>query len=68
MYLVDPADAEAVGRAHREVFAGAQPASTILAVAALVDPRWRVEIEAEADLWYGPTGEGPVRRGAGRGR
>lgn len=50
MYLVDPADAEAVGRAHREVFAGAQPASTILAVAALLDPRWRVEIEAEAEL------------------
>lgn len=50
MYLIDPADAEAVGRAHREVFAEAQPAATILAVAALLDPRWRVEIEAEAEV------------------
>jgi enamine deaminase RidA (YjgF/YER057c/UK114 family) len=42
MYLVDPADWEAVGRAHGAV--------TMVVVAALLDPRWRVEIEAEALL------------------
>lgn len=48
MYLVDAADVEAVGRAHAEVFGLARPAATIVVVAALADPRWRVEIEAEA--------------------
>jgi enamine deaminase RidA (YjgF/YER057c/UK114 family) len=47
-YLVDPADWEAVGRAHGVVFAEVRPASTMVVVAGLLDPRWRVEIEAEA--------------------
>jgi enamine deaminase RidA (YjgF/YER057c/UK114 family) len=38
-----------VGRAHREVFADARPATTGI-VAALLDPRWLVEIEADALL------------------
>ena len=46
-YLVEAADWEAVGRVHGEVFGAAQPASTMV-VASLLDPRWRVEIEAEA--------------------
>jgi enamine deaminase RidA (YjgF/YER057c/UK114 family) len=50
MYLVDPADWEAVGRAHGAVFAEVRPAATMVVVAALLDPRWRVEIEAEAIL------------------
>jgi enamine deaminase RidA (YjgF/YER057c/UK114 family) len=50
MYLVDPSDWEAVGRAHGAVFAGIGPAATMVVVAALLDPRWRVEIEAEALL------------------
>jgi enamine deaminase RidA (YjgF/YER057c/UK114 family) len=50
MYLVDPADWEAVGRAHAAVFAPTPPAATMVVVAALLDPRWRVEIEAEAVL------------------
>ena len=48
MYLVDPADAEAVGRAHRAAFGEAKPAATMVVVARLLDPRWRVEVEAEA--------------------
>ncbi|MBS1860638.1 MAG: RidA family protein [Actinobacteria bacterium] len=48
IYLTDPADIDAVGAAHREVFGGARPAATAVAVAALLDPRWKVEIEADA--------------------
>ncbi len=47
-YLVRAEDWEAVGRAHGEVFGDARPAATMVVVAALLDPRWRVEIEAEA--------------------
>ena len=50
MYLVDPADWEAVGQAHGAVFATTRPASTMVVVAGLLDPRWRVEMEAEAVL------------------
>ena len=50
MFIVDAADWEAIGRAHGEVFAAARPASTMVVVAGLLDPRWRVEIEAEAVL------------------
>lgn len=50
MYLLDPADWEAVGRAHGAVFADVRPVSTMVVVAGLLDPRWRVEIEAEALL------------------
>jgi enamine deaminase RidA (YjgF/YER057c/UK114 family) len=51
MYLVDAADAEAVGRVHARACGPARPAATMVVVAALLDPRWRVEIEAEA--WVG---------------
>jgi enamine deaminase RidA (YjgF/YER057c/UK114 family) len=48
MYLVDAADQDAVGRAHHAVFADVRPAATMIVVAGLLDPRWKVEIEAEA--------------------
>jgi len=48
VYLTDPADADAVGRAHGAVFGDVRPASTFVVVAGLLDPRWRVEMEAEA--------------------
>lgn len=47
-FIVDPGDAEAVGRAHAEAFGEARPVSTMVVVSQLLDPRWRVEIEAEA--------------------
>jgi enamine deaminase RidA (YjgF/YER057c/UK114 family) len=50
MFLVDPADAEAVGDVHGKVLGRVRPAATMVAVAALLDPRWKIEIEAEAQL------------------
>src|SRR4051794_24864258 len=44
MFLIAAADADAVGAAHSKVFGSIRPASTMVAVAALLDPRWRVEI------------------------
>jgi len=49
-FLLDAGDWEAVGRAHGEVFRDVRPASTMLVVSALLDPRWVVEIEADALL------------------
>ena len=48
IFLVDPADAADVSAAHGKAFADVRPAATMVVVAALLDPRWRVEIEAEA--------------------
>ncbi len=50
MYLTDPADADAVGAVHGELFGAVRPASTMIVVAALLRPEWRIEIEAEALL------------------
>ena len=47
MYVTDPAHADAVGAVHRETFGQAQPAATMV-VTRLLDPRWKVEVEAEA--------------------
>jgi enamine deaminase RidA (YjgF/YER057c/UK114 family) len=47
IYVTSADDIEAVGRAHGEAFGVARPASTGI-VTELFDPRWRVEIEAEA--------------------
>lgn len=54
MFIVDPADADQVGRAHRDLFGDALPAATMVVVAALLDPAWKVETEAVAVL--GPDG------------
>lgn len=48
MFITDPADADEVGRAHEELFGRAEPVATMVVVAALLDPAWRVEIEVEA--------------------
>jgi enamine deaminase RidA (YjgF/YER057c/UK114 family) len=52
-YLIDPQDWSEVGRVHGEVFGDVRPASTMLVVAALLDPRWKVELEAEAVIGAG---------------
>jgi enamine deaminase RidA (YjgF/YER057c/UK114 family) len=49
MFLAHAEDWEEIGRAHGEVFGEIRPASTMV-VAALLNPKWRVEIEAEAVL------------------
>lgn len=48
MFVTSAAIWEAVGRAHGAVFGQVRPAATMVAVAGLLDPRWQVEIEAEA--------------------
>jgi len=50
IYLLDADDIDEVGRAHGEVFKDARPVTTALVVKGLLDPRWLVEIEAEAVL------------------
>ena len=53
VYLTSVDDWREVGRAHGEVFAKIRPASSMLVVAGLLDPRWRVEIEADAVVGTG---------------
>jgi enamine deaminase RidA (YjgF/YER057c/UK114 family) len=48
IFITRRGDAAAVGQAHGEVFGTVRPASTMVVVAALLDPRWLVEMEAEA--------------------
>jgi enamine deaminase RidA (YjgF/YER057c/UK114 family) len=50
IFLVDIGDWQDVGRAHGEVFGDVRPASTMVVVTALLDPAWKVEIEADALL------------------
>ena len=47
-YLVRAEDWEAVGKAHGEAFGAAKPATAFVVVLRLLDPRWLVEIEADA--------------------
>ncbi|MDZ3831816.1 MAG: RidA family protein [Sphingopyxis sp.] len=55
MFITDAADADRVGRAHGAVFGEIRPAATMVVVAALLRPEWKVEIEAEAILPHKPT-------------
>ena len=50
LFMVDAADFPVVAEVHGKVFADVRPACTGVVVASLLDPRWKVEIEAEAVL------------------
>ena len=50
-YVTDVSQWEAIGRAHGEVFGNVRPASSMVQVAALIDPAHLVEIEADAYIW-----------------
>ena len=48
IYVTDISKWEAIGRVHGEFFQEVRPATTMVQVAALIDPAMMVEIEAEA--------------------
>jgi len=48
MYLTHVDDWDAVGRVHGEFFANVRPAATMVVVAKLLNPAWRIEIEMDA--------------------
>lgn len=48
MFITDPSEADEIGRAHQQIFGDARPVSTMVVVAELLDPAWKVEIEVEA--------------------
>jgi enamine deaminase RidA (YjgF/YER057c/UK114 family) len=50
MFITDVAYADAVSRAHGEVMSEARPTATVVVVKGLLDERWKVEVEAEAEI------------------
>ncbi len=49
-FLTDAAHEGAAAQAHGELFGEIRPASTMVVVAALLDPRWVIEVELDAIL------------------
>jgi enamine deaminase RidA (YjgF/YER057c/UK114 family) len=60
MYLTRTEDWQEVGRVHGDVFQHIRPAATMVVVAQLLNPKWRVEIEFDAVVASieSPTAEG----------
>jgi len=48
MFLTHLEDWETIGRVHGEFFGAIRPAATMVVVAGLLNPAWRIEIEADA--------------------
>jgi enamine deaminase RidA (YjgF/YER057c/UK114 family) len=48
VYVLRAGDLDDTYRAHAEVFGDVRPATSGLVIAGLLDPRWLVEIEADA--------------------
>ena len=73
IYVTDASSIDEVGRAHGAAFATARPATTGI-VTQLLDPRWLVEIEAEAVILHhvkqifppSITGKGSIGTGTGQ--
>ena len=61
MFLTHVEDWEAVGRVHGEHFVQIRPAATMVVVAKLLNPSWRIEIEMDAVLPDSPTSASPER-------
>jgi enamine deaminase RidA (YjgF/YER057c/UK114 family) len=60
MYLTHAEDWEAVGRVHGEFFGTIRPAATMVVVAKLLNPSWRIEIEADAVIIENSSGPPPA--------
>ncbi len=58
IFLTDVSEWQEIGRAHGEVFGDIRPASAAVVVKALLDPRWRVEVELDALI--GPRDSGKI--------
>jgi enamine deaminase RidA (YjgF/YER057c/UK114 family) len=50
MFLTHAEDWEVVGRVHGRFFSTTRPAATMVVIKELLDPRWRIEIEADAHI------------------
>jgi enamine deaminase RidA (YjgF/YER057c/UK114 family) len=50
MYITSAEHGDAVGAVHGDTLGHVRPAATMVVVAGLLDPAWKVEIEAEAVL------------------
>lgn len=48
IYITSAADFREAARAHGEVFKDVRPANAIIVVSGFVDPRWLIEMEAQA--------------------
>jgi enamine deaminase RidA (YjgF/YER057c/UK114 family) len=48
MYIIDPKDADEIGRAHHQLFGESAPVATMVVVKQLLDEAWKVEIEVSA--------------------
>jgi enamine deaminase RidA (YjgF/YER057c/UK114 family) len=55
IYLTDRDDWETVARVHGKFFSLVRPAATMVIVAGLLDPRWKVEIEVDALVTERPS-------------
>jgi enamine deaminase RidA (YjgF/YER057c/UK114 family) len=61
VFLSDAADGEAIAHVHGEVFGEIRPASGFIVVSGFLDPRFRLEIEADAIVTEAGRGTPPAR-------
>ena len=55
VFLTDAADGPAVAGIHGQVFGTTRPATGFIIVSGFLDPRWKVEIEADAVVGSAPA-------------